>query len=79
MKTWKYTFNNETIEVENSLSSCRLLINGTQADKKEGLMYEAELLGTLSSGEKVKARLGGMLEISCALYINDVKQNPIEN
>jgi len=77
MKTWKYIYNGETISVENKVMSCKLFINDKLADKKDGLECDAELLGKLNHGEKVRAVLGGVLEVQCKLYIDDVIQTPV--
>lgn len=77
MKSWKYEYNHESIVVENSVSTCKLFINGSLADKRDGLMCEAELFGTLEHGETVKAHLGGLLEVSCSVHVNNMLLHPV--
>lgn len=77
VKTWKYQYGDETIVVKNSLSSCEMLINDSLVDKKDGLMYKAELTATLKNGEAVRAELGGAITINCTLYIDNILQEPL--
>lgn len=79
VKTWNYTFDDEKISVKNSLSKCELYINDSLVDKKEGLMYTAEMRGVLSNGKRVYVKLGGTMSITCSVYIDDELQNPISN
>ena len=77
VKTWKYQYGDETVVVKNNLSRCEMFINDSLVDKKEGLMYKAEMTATLKNGEAVRAELGGAIAIKCALYIDNVLQEPL--
>ena len=78
MKIWEYNYNGQSIIVKNTVASCELLINGSLADQKKGIMAEAVMVGTLKDGERVTAELRSGLTVSCYVHVGDILQHPIE-
>lgn len=79
MKVWKYVYNDEIVEVKNSALKVELVVNGALQDIRRGAFVpSAPLIGKLKAGEEVKATLGGDFKIECALFINNVAQEPVE-
>ena len=79
MRIWKYDYNGETIVVKNTISNCELVINGSVVDHKNGIMTEAIMIGTLTTGERVTAELRGGMAVSCIVHVDDILQHPVEN
>ena len=69
MEEWIFEHEGSTILVRNG-KTVELLINGVCQDSVKGICLKAELNGTLPSGRKVKARLGGVLEVECTLSVD---------
>lgn len=78
MKTWKYNYNSQIIEVKNSASLVELYVNGELQDRKRGLALSADVAGKLSGGEEIKASLGGDFKVECSLFVDNVLQEPVE-
>lgn len=72
---WIYTFNGNTIVVKNE-RAVELLVNDQVQDRKTGLSLKADLSGKLASGEVIKASLGGLIDVECNLFIDNVLQTP---
>ena len=70
MKNWKYTYNNNKIEVKNEASKWELYINEQKVDEHKGLDFYSNLHGTLDNGEQVLVVIHSELtSVICDLYI----------
>jgi hypothetical protein len=75
MKSWKFEYEGNTIEVQNYVASEKLLINNHLQDERQGLAFRSRLWGELvgADGRKksVKVSLGGWLRIHCLVFIDN--------
>lgn len=78
MKSWKYKYDANEIEVRNG-SALELYVNGELQDVKYGVSDNADLFGKLESGETIKASVGGILKVKCSLFIDNALQNPVKS
>lgn len=74
---WTYKYKDNTIVVKND-GVIELLVNNEIQDKKEGIRIQVDLSGKLSTGESIKASLGGFWSTKCHLFVDNVLQEPIE-
>lgn len=68
---WELQVGKDKISVVNSSGSAQLLVNGKLQDIVPGISIGALLMGRLSSGKKIKVRLGGDFKLHCYIFIND--------
>ena len=73
---WTYRYGEHTIVVKNAVETT-LHVNGQLQDKVMGIMLQATLTGKLDSGEEIKVQIGGILNVECHLFIDNVLQTPI--
>ena len=73
---WIYKYGENTIIVVNRISGETLIVNGEIQDQKKGIKFKSELRGKLSSGEEIKATIGGNSEMICSLFIDNKLQTP---
>ena len=74
---WIYKYRGNTIVVKNE-RAVELLVNNQVQDRKTGIFLKADLTGKLDSGEKIKASLGGLVDVECSLFIDNVLQVPVK-
>lgn len=74
---WTYKYGQNTIVVKNEKAT-ELYVNGELQDRKTGLSLKANLNGKLQSGEEIKASLGGVFDVECSLFVDNVLQTPVE-
>ena len=77
MKTWKYIYGSDTIQVANRSHVAELIVNGEVQDRRRGLTVTMPLTGKLQSGEEIKADLGGVFVMQCTLFVDNKLQEPI--
>lgn len=75
MEEWVYEFEGNSIIVRNG-KVVELLINGEVQDSIKGVHLKVELIGTLPSGNNVRATLGGLIDVDCTLSVDDVVITP---
>lgn len=74
---WTYKYKNHIIVVKNEKTT-ELYVDDNLLDSISGVHLKIELNGKLDSGEEIKARLGGLIDVECLLSIDNVIQDPIE-
>lgn len=74
---WLYKFGSHSITVKNE-KAAELYVDGELQDRKTGISMNAVLTGNLKTGEAIKASLGGIFEVECNLFIDNVLQKPFE-
>lgn len=74
---WTYKYKDHIIVVKNQKTT-ELYVDNTLVDSISGIHLKIELNGKLDSGEEIKARLGGPIDVECLLSIDNVILDPIE-
>lgn len=74
---WTYKYGKHTIVVKNEKAT-ELYVNNELQDRKTGITLKAELTGKLESGEQIKASLGGVIDVECNLFVDNVLQTPVD-
>ena len=67
---WSVDVDNNTIKVENKLSTVKLLVNDKVQDIYFGMLGAPHLIGILPDGKEVKAVIGGDLKVHCCIFVD---------
>ena len=68
---WNVDYENNTIKVENKVSTAKLFINDEVQDIYFGMAGFPRLTGKLSNGKDVKVVIGGDLKMHCAIFVDN--------
>ena len=67
---WSVDVDNNTIKVENKLSTVKLLVNDKVQDIYFGMIGAPHLTGKLPDGKEVKAVIGGDLKMHYCIFVD---------
>lgn len=69
-RNWSVEVDNNTIRVENTFSTVKLLVNDKVQDVYFGIVGAPHLTGKLPDGKEIKAVIGETLKLRCYIFVD---------